>query len=238
MPTAWEEAWGAGLTTGVRLALGSGASMNIMYTTPTVLGTTMTFTYAPEYGAADQSDKTGKSASNAKLHSYDGTININPSFGTEILSGLNVFVAASTIETSGSNGVADIYEGVGGVTYDIGPLSLGYQVSGDYTGVDDTPASDAGAYNFYKNHAFGIAFNVNDDLSISYGEWEARKSGKTNTSLSEGDENTKTIRANSVQMAYTMGGASVRLADTSVENQSWSSGTNLEATTISIGLAF
>ena len=46
MPTAWEESWGAGLSTGVRLPLGSGASNNVMYTTPTVMGTTLTFTIA------------------------------------------------------------------------------------------------------------------------------------------------------------------------------------------------
>ena len=39
MPTAWEEAWGAGLSGGVKLVLGSGASQNIMYSTPKILGT-------------------------------------------------------------------------------------------------------------------------------------------------------------------------------------------------------
>jgi len=32
MPTAWEEAWGTGLSTGVRLAVGGAASMNVTYT--------------------------------------------------------------------------------------------------------------------------------------------------------------------------------------------------------------
>jgi len=238
MPTAWEESWGAGLSTGIRLALGSGASQNIMYTTPTVMGTTMTFTYAPAYGASDTSDKTTKDPGNAKLRSYDGTININPSFGTEILSGLNVFLAGSTIESAGSNGTADIYEGVGGITYDIGPLSLGWQISGDYTGIDSVEPGNTATWNFYKNHAFGIAFNVNDDLSLSYGEWEARRSGYTDSDISQPDENGKTIRVDSIQMAYTMGGASIRLANNSVENKSWSSGANFDSTTVSLGLAF
>ena len=240
MPTAWEESWGAGQSTGIRLALGSGASSNVMYTTPTVLGTTMTFTIAPEYGASDQSDKAGGVANNIYKSSYDGTININPSLGTEILSGLNIFGAASTIESQGSNGTADIYEGVAGVTYDIGPLSLGYQVSGDYTGIDSTHGSgNTPDWNFYKNHAFGVAFNVNDDLSVSYGEWEARKSGYTDSSgLNQPDENGKTIYVSSWQVAYTMGGASIRIAEVDVENKAWSSGSNVNATIVSMGLAF
>ncbi len=46
---------------------------------------------------------------------------------------------------------ADKYEAVAGATYDLGPISLGAQWSGDYTGVDSshTPAGTA-AYNFYK----------------------------------------------------------------------------------------
>ena len=239
MPTAWEEAWGAGLSTGVRLALGSGASTNIMYTTPTLFGTTATFTYAPEYGASDTSDKTGGVAGNNKLRSYDGTLNINPSFGTEVLSGLNVFVAASSIESAGSNGTADIYEGVGGVTYDIGPLSLGYQVSGDYTGVDSTHGSGNTAdWNFYKNHAFGIAFNVNDDLSVSYGEHTSRKAGYNNSAAQSGAPGSREVTVESWQAAYTMGGASIRIADVTVDNNLFSAGVQRSATIVSLGLAF
>ena len=40
MPTAWEEAWGNGLSTGIKTVVGAGGSMNLMYTTPTFLGTT------------------------------------------------------------------------------------------------------------------------------------------------------------------------------------------------------
>jgi len=140
MPTAWEETWGAGASTGIRLALGSGASQNVQYTTPTVLGTTIALTLAPDYGTSDVNDKTSKASEDTNKRSYDATININPSLGTEILAGLNVFGGAATIESvdSPNGGISDRYEAVGGVTYDIGPLSLGAQWSGDYTGVDTT----------------------------------------------------------------------------------------------------
>ena len=241
MPTAWEEAWGAGQSTGVRLALGSGASQNVMYTLPTVLGTTIAFTFAPEYGAADVNDKATADAGTANKRSYDATININPSLGTEILSGLNVFGGASTIEsvTNNQSGVADRYEGVAGLTYDIGPLSLGAQWSGDYTGVDSTHTpSGATAYNLYKNFAYGVAFNVSDDLSVSYGQWKATKAGYTDSDINQLPSGDRTIDVSSLQASYTMGGASFRIANSTVENKSWTVADDQETTTISLGLAF
>jgi len=240
MPTAWEESWGAGQSTGVRLALGSGASQNVMYTTPTVFGTTVTLTYAPDYGTSDVNDKATGSTEDNNKRSYDATININPSLGTEILAGLNVFAAGTTIESvEGPNGgVADRYEAVGGMTYDLGPLSLGVQWSGDYTGVDANEGQGTPAYNLYKNVAFGVAFNISDDLSVSYGEWEARKSGYTHQEVNQLPEGDRTIDISSVQAAYTMGGASFRVASTKVDNAAWETTRDEKATTFSMGLAF
>jgi hypothetical protein len=239
MPTAWEETWGAGVSTGVRLPLGSGASQNIQWKSPAIgeNGTYIALTHAHDYGSADINDKaTGNTEDNAGS-STDVVININPSLGTEILSGLNIFAGASQIKANevGANR-DDIYEGVAGVTYDIGPLSLGAQWSGDYTGVDDGKYPDAtNEYNAYKAVAYGVAFNVNDDLSVSYGRWTARKAGKTSTATVTTNAE---IDVTSAQIAYTMGGASIRIADTDAEDVSWTDGNNQSATTISLGLAF
>jgi len=239
MPTAWEETWGAGLSTYVRLPLGSGASTNVMYTTPTLAGTTLTFTLAPDYGSSDTADKTSASTpADQNTTSADVTININPSFGTEILSGLNVFAGASQIkrvDTDSAND--DAYEAVGGVTLDIGPISLGAQWSGDYTGADDGALGDTtSVVNLYKAVAYGVAFNVSDDLSLSYGSWEAQKAGYSSTATNHSGINR--IEITSLQAAYTMGGASFRIADTNADNVAWSNGDNRSATTISLGLAF
>ena len=243
MPTAWEETWGAGATTGVRLATGSGTSQSIMYSTPTLFGTSMTFTIAPDYGTTDTSDKATGNTADENEASYDATININPSLGTEILSGLNIFAGASTIERSDSGATLnDKYEGVGGILYDIGPLSLGAQWSGEYTGantINQTSGQVASEdYNFYKNFAYGIAFNINDDLSMSYGEWRARKAGITSSDAVQGGENERTLTVSSFQIAYTMGGASIRIADTEVDNQEWTADQYRNVTTVSMGLAF
>jgi len=238
MPTAWEEAAGAGLSGGVKRVYGSGKSQNVMYTTPTLGGTTMTFTYAHEHGATDVGDKGTKSADNEQARSYDGTININPAMGTEILAGLNIFVGAAVIENRVNSSVEeDAYQGVGGITYDIGPVSLGAQWSGLYSGEDNLNGGTE-VYHTYKNHSFGVAFNVNDDLSVSYGEVQSRKAGYNNSNVQSTTEAGRVVEVSSWQAAYTMGGASFRIADVKVDNNLWTAGANRNATVVSLGLAF
>jgi hypothetical protein len=242
MPTAWEESWGNGLSTGVRLVSGSGTSDNIMYTSPTLIGTTLTLTLAPEYGSTDTGDKSSGVANNNNKRSYDATINVNPSLGTEILSGLNVFVGASTIEMQEANPTdnADQYQAVAGLTYSLGPLSIGLQTNGEYTGIDDNGDGEATTgSNVYQAIAYGIAFNVNDDLSFSYNTYEEKKKGRIQ-SAGGTDEALRFINVESFQVAYTMGGASVRIADTAVDNAAYGQNANDDksATIVSLGLAF
>ena len=233
MPTAWEESWGAGLGTHVKLACGAGSAMNIQYATPTVLGTTIKLAYAPKMGAVDTADKAAGAGTVGSGKGYDAVININPSLGTEVLSGLNVYAGGHYTEKNVGNALEDLYKGVAGVTYDIGPLSLGIGAAGEATGQEVT-ATEVTAY---KSNMFGIAFNVNDDLSLSYSEYDTRKAGFVHSAgyLAPGD---RKVEVESWQIAYTIGGASIRLAEVEGTNIGFSAGNNKEATVVSIGLAF
>jgi hypothetical protein len=234
LPTAWEEAHGAGLSGGVKTVLGVGASSNVQYTAPTVLGTTIAVTYAHEVGTSDNADKSASGASHTGTgRGYDATVKINPSLGTEILSGLNLYAGGSVIEQyDNANKFEDKYEGVGAITYALGPVEVGAMWSGLYTG-DETITG----YHYYKNHGFGVAFNVNDDLSFSYGEYQSRKAGYNNSNT-QSEENTRVVEVTSWQAAYTMGGASFRVADVKADNATFSAGDNQAATIVSMGLAF
>ena len=79
MPTAWEEPHGAGVSGGVKTVLGVGASDNVQYTTPTILGTTINIAYAKEYGTSDTNDKVNSAGEDTKGHGLDATVKINPS---------------------------------------------------------------------------------------------------------------------------------------------------------------
>jgi len=231
MPTAWEEPWGAGLGTGVQLVSGAGPQNNLQYTFPTVAGLTLVTAIVFDDGAADVSDKGTGVASNNTGKTYDATINLNPSMGTEILSGLNLFIGGSTTENYDTNGNNDRYEGVGGITFDVGPVSLGYATSGISTGNVVTPSD----VDWYKNHMYGIAFNVNDDLSVSYGKHESQQ-GFVSPNANESVH----VEVTSWQAAYSIGGASIRVADLEVDNASYQEGTTYDrdARVISVSLAF
>jgi len=235
MPTAWEEPWGAGLSTGVSLVSGVGPSSNVQYTTPTILGTTIAVAYAHTIGNTDNADKAGGGATktDSMEHGLDATININPSFGTEILSGLNLFVGGSQIlQPAHGAPEEDKLQGTGGVTYDLGPVSIGTQISGVFTG--ETEAID---FNGYKAVHFGVAFNVSDNLSLSYGEVESRQETYTQSNATH---SARTINVESVQAAYTMGGASFRIANVDATNTFYQTSTSNDsnATIVSMGLAF
>jgi outer membrane protein OmpU len=234
MPTAWEEPWGNALGTGVQLVAGIGAQQNMQYTTPTIGGVTITVAVAPDVGAADTDDKGTKSGGAGTGAGYDATVNINPSFGTEILSGLNLFLGAHTTETyNQTTQLNPRYEGLGGITLDIGPISLGYQTTGISTGSQVGTAED-----YYRNQMYGVSFNVNDDLSVSYGNHSSIQG------LVGGNEGTVTsstrMDMDSWQIAYTVGGASLRLAKTEVTNAAYQTKSlyDKDAKILSVALAF
>jgi hypothetical protein len=238
MPTAWEEPWGMGLGTGIQLVKGVGANSNVQYTLPTIGGITIVLATAPDMGGADVADKgaSGATASDTTGAGYDATINLNPSLGTEILSGLNLFVGGHYTEqyVGDPNPQNDRYEAVGGITYSLGPIALGYQTSGIDTGANTTDTDIA----WYKNHAYGIAFNINDDLSVSYGQHESQD-GHVREALT-GNESAH-MEVTSWQVAYTLGGASIRYAEAEVDNASYQTGDtsyDKDARVISVSLAF
>merc|ERR1712096_268279 len=156
-------------------------------------------------------------------------------FGTEILSGLNLYAGASTVETQGNTAaLKDKYEGVAAVTYDLGPVSVGAMISALYSG-DETVAT---TYHTYKNSGFGIAFDVNDDFSVSYGEYKTRKAGLRNSaSVVQSDEANRVVEVSSFQAAYTMGGATISIADVNASNAGFTAANDQVATIVSLGLA-
>ena len=158
--------------------------------------------------------------------------------GTEVLSGLNLFVGAHYTEiydqnrTAGLNQDDNHYEAVAGITLDIGPISLGGGRSGILTGKSNATTD----VDYYRNNMYGVAFNINDDLSISYGKHESEQNWVNPGSSTAYDAVTMSVT--SYQIAYTMGGASFRVADVKADNVLFSPGSDESATIVSMSLAF
>ena len=155
----------------------------------------------------------------------------------------NVFIGGSATHQEGdyTTGTADPgmgrssiqyddkYEAVAGVVWKIGPLSAGLQRSFEHPG----NRAD-GSTEYYANTGWGVSFNVNDDLSLSYGEhWSHR-------SIISSDNEAVRSEAQSIQVAYTIGGVALKFAESEVDNAQYVSGTagDLEGRTIAMSLAF
>jgi len=123
-------------------------------------------------------------------------------------------------QASGDSSDTTIY-----ATYAIGGFTAGYQWSEADLG------TSSGAEQ-YDNDGYGITFAVNDDLSIGYNHYESEQDNGSSANV--------TNEATSIQIAYSMGGASFRLASSEGKNMQYNSGTDYDrdATTLSVSLAF
>jgi outer membrane protein OmpU len=221
MPTAWEETTGTGLGTGLQTVAGAGGSSDIEWNVGMGLpdGMNLYASYAARPDGSKNANK-GVSGANAAVtgYGYDLVVTHNG-----LVDGLNVFAGMSEIEQNSTIGDRDAW--AIGATYAIGSVTVGYQIS-----EDDNPGVAATATDYYENTAYGISFAVNDDLSVSFGEHESTKV------VSGGSD--VTVTAQSLQASYSVGGASIKFAESSVDNQNYSSSTNRDGRTIALTLAF
>jgi len=215
MPTAWEETDGAGLPVGLRTVAGAGGSSDIEWNVGLGLpdGMNVYASFAPEPDGSKNTNK-GTSGASAVTDGNGWDIVLTHS---GLYDGLNIFAGYSEIEQNASIGTRE--QIAYGATYAIGGATLGYQYSKD----DEPGANDE----YYENSAYGVSFSVNDNLAISYGVHESKRN-------STGIE----IQAESIQVSYTVGGASVKIAENSADNVNYVSGANKDGRTIALTLAF
>ena len=106
--------------------------------------------------------------------------------------------------------------------YSFGPGTFGYQVSaldkGAKSGIDQDVT------------AWGLAFNVNENLSISYGEREVEYNNPTAVNVTEDGEG--------VGVAYTMGSIKIAGNRNEVTNNNNSASSNDQMTEIAVSFAF
>jgi len=108
------------------------------------------------------------------------------------------------------------------INYAAGPVSVGYQQSEVQSGTTGE--------NGHNVTAYGIAFNVNENMSISYSVNEAEVDKPSSTNVTE--------ESTGIQAAYTMGSASLRVAFNEADGVNGVAADTKESTEISLALAF
>jgi hypothetical protein len=224
-PNVWEEAYAVGLGSGINTVSGTSGGTTIEYT-PEMMpdGLTARIAYSPDVGGSGAADKSNAAAiASTKGSGFDVTL-----VATDAIHGMaGLTVSGGYSETAQDNNSAtisgDVEETTLAVTYAAGGFTVGYQWSEEDLG------TSSGAKE-YTNDGYGITFNINDDLSVGYNHYESEQTNSTNV----------TTEATSLQLAYSMGGASIRLARGDVDNGAYqtTAAYDKENTLLSVSLAF
>jgi outer membrane protein OmpU len=222
-PTVWEEADG-GITAGINKVMGTSAGGTIEITPSEAMpaGLTARFAYSKD---ADSGVNVGDKGSGGDSGALGSGFDLTLEATSELhgVDGLTIYGGISEIDqaVNAATHSGDVSEDVIGIKYAMGGWTAGYQQTNEDNGL----VTNGG----YENTAYGVTFNINDDLSIGYNHVESDQTGGSNDP-----------EADSIQIAYTMGGASIRLMRQDVTNQTYSSATtaDFEATIVSLGLAF
>ena len=218
-PTAWEEPYDAGLGSNIVTATGVGASTDIELAISGDMlpeGLSAYISYAPEAGAGVVNDKATGGGDSGLGRGYDIVLE-----HSGLADGLNVFGGVSKIDDDrGSDRSARVL----GFSFAAGPVTFGAQTLKDELGEN--------TIDYYDNMAFGVSFLVNDNLSLSYGEHKSERAVEAASKVE--------LKASSLQAAYTMGGATFKVARSSVDNASYSTavGNDYDVSLVAMSLAF
>ena len=142
---------------------------------------------------------------------------------------------------SAAHDIEDEWNGTWFANYSMGPVSIGYQEfvvdSGLAGGTDNTTNSVktvGTSSGMFDGDAMSIAFNINDDLSLSYAEVEETHDARDDTTNTD-----VTQESESLQIAYSMGSMSIKAYTTEITNPNFNEAAdNLKRNEIALGLAF
>ena len=246
-PRAYEENHDGMKTTTAIDSMGALSDGNqVHYTSPSfdLGGGSLSFQlgYTPEAGDA----ATGEGGVAAQSSSY----------GSSTTAGVNVSFAGLTAGAFGEEVKNDRGKAAAGVeeqnamsatwyaNYSFGPVSVGYQTGGlDYgknTAAEAATSAKtiAAAGGFFEFEKMSIAFNVNENLSISWGEldetYDAQSNVKGGTEIADVE-----MSSTSIQFAYTMGSMSIKGYQTDTDNPGWDSNAKSdEVTELAVNFAF
>ena len=216
-PTAAEEIWDgidAGATTGAEGLVGAAGNSGVWNYVKSVNG--VTFNGAARKGSGTKNSDGASSGAGQGAWDFALT-GSGDTFGMD---GLAWGVGYGEAKAGSQNG--DDEHSTVFANYSFGPATIGYQRSKIEKGV--LTASDE------TTDAWGIAFNVNDDLSISYGEREVEFNKTAADNVTEEGEG--------IAVAYTMGSIKIAGNMNEVNNNDGTANAKDEMTEIALSFAF
>ena len=244
-PKAYEENHDGMKTTTAIDSLGANmGNGSLMYFGPTVdlggFGVQLMAGYAPE--AANTAVTDGAVSASSSLWSSGSELGIKVS-GMGITAG--AYANELTKDSSDSETDGDAMTSTWHVSYNAGPVSIGYQTGGSDTGVTGAAelATAAKAYTTatgnFEFEKISIAANVSDNMSISWGELTETYDSQGSAASGATGQADVEMKSTSIQFAYSMGSMKFSGYMTDTDNPGWDSNAKSdEVTELAVGFSF
>ena len=247
-PRAYEEATdGDASASDAFNDMGSFAGTNaLIYNAPSldIMGASVAIgvEYSPQ-ASANATAGSGLARADATGESFGAGITIATDMGLTV-GAYGATMADDTTVPSTSDARQDAFDGTWFANYSMGPVSVGYQTSYIDRGIetDATDSIDAKTVGtsggIFEGEAISIAFNVNDDFSISYTDKEDTYDNQDDKGTSAGQTDVK-MSTESLQVAYSMGSMSIKAYQTETTNPNFDDGAATRSVTeVALGIAF
>ena len=209
-PTAFEEANGAGSGTYQDVG-GLAGEMGIGFKASLPIIGTVSGQYVPKADATENADGAASANANGGVGSGEELV-VKTAMGDlpvigSFLDGNTLTLGYASEEVSTINATSDRLEGTVALTGSYGNFSYGYQKK--YVEPGQTTAT--AATDFYKTDIIGLAYAVNDALSISYNIMEEKANRQES-------DNTFEQQTDAINIGYTVGGLTLGFQDASTDN--------------------
>jgi len=220
-PTAAEEIWDGldGLTVGG--LVGAAGSTGVFNYVNTFSGITVNAAARRGSGTANSDGSSSGSGQSAADFALTGSGDMMGLDGLAWGLGYGESEAGQQANAAGTTGSNNEHSTVF-ANYSAGPVTFGYQIS--------RIANNGNGATDENVDQWGIAFNVNDDLSVSYGEREVEFEKASATNVTEDGEG--------IAIAYTMGSMKIAGNRNEVANNGGTTGSDDSMTEIALSFAF
>ena len=165
-------------------------------------------------------------------------------YGAEVSLDGGAGTNTGAVTTTTGNSDSDAFDGTWYAKYSAGPVTFGYQTGYINRGEGGAAAANTGskyvstATGDFETESMSVAFNVNENFSISWAELEEVYDDGSNVANGTEIANV-TMESTSIQFAYTMGSMSIKGYQTDTDNPGWDSDAQSdEITEIAINFAF
>jgi len=230
-PTAFEEANGSGSGTYQDVG-GLAAEMGIGFKTSLPIIGTVSGQYVPKADATENADKAASGTGSADDKGTGSELVVRTALGDlpfvgSFLDGNNLTLGYAEEEMSTVAATNDRVETTIALTGSYGNFSYGYQIENI-----DAGQTAAGANHIvYRVDSIGLAYAVNDALSLSYNIME--QSQENNAADSSFEQQTDAIN-----IGYTVGGITLGFQDASTDHANMVKDAKDDTRTISVKAAF